>query len=133
MKRFNKELVFSQHFLSFVFIFHFTQMTRCKIIFFVDLLLRAPELESERNSYCVPDYPGVSQNTSPHLSRLGPFTSPWEVGESRGEGAFLWYASTLAQSQILSARRGLEQWKVHVFLRALQAGSCQKIASLGRS
>lgn len=47
--------------------------------------LQAPELESERNSYCVPDYPVDSQNTSLHFSRLSPFTSPWEVVESGGE------------------------------------------------
>lgn len=51
------------------------------------------------------------RNTSLHFNRLGPFTSPWEVGEAGaggGEGAFLWLASTVAQSQVLSARRGLE-------------------------
>lgn len=74
----------------------------------VDLLLlvcRLLDPKDERNSYWVPDYP-FFWNTSLHFNRLGPFTSPWEVGEAGG--AFLWLASTVAQSQILSARRGLE-------------------------
>lgn len=41
--------------------------------------------QSERNSYCAPDYPVVSWNTSLHFNRLSPFMSPWEVEES-GEG-----------------------------------------------
>lgn len=43
---------------------------------------QASGLKSERNSYCVSDYPVISQNTSLHFNRLSPFASPWEVLES---------------------------------------------------
>lgn len=65
----------------------YTITTRCKNIRrgLVAARLQAPGLQSERNSYCVRDYPVVSQNTSLNFNRLSPFSSPWEVGES-GEG-----------------------------------------------
>lgn len=51
-------------------------------IFLVDLLLPVHGFLGSKvreNSYCAPDYPVISQNTSLHFNRLGPFTSPWEV------------------------------------------------------
>lgn len=92
---------------------HFIEHGRTQMLKYwdVDLLLlvcRLLDPKDERNSYWVPDYPVVFPE---YLPAFQPPRSFHVVVGGRGgrvEGAFLWLASTVAQSQILSARGGLE-------------------------
>lgn len=125
-----KELIFFQHFHCFVCIFHFTQSCPDAKIFVVDLFLLVCRLlgskvrETSTVFMTILSFLGIPpciSTTSVLSRRRGRSES-----QGRGEAAFLRFASTMAQSQILSSRCGCEQWEVHGLVSELQVSSCTK-------